>query len=258
MNTKITVTIITFNEEDFIKECIESAWQIADEIIVMDSYSTDKTVEIAQTLGARVFQQNFRGYGAQKNDATQRATNQWILNLDADERLDEQLIAAIKRLSLETKTEAYRFPRKNHIGARWQRVWYPDYVTRLYNKNRCSFRETLVHESINSTVTEKLPGHIIHYSFKDISDCLSRADQYSKLDAKALFEKRRVVKAWEPALHGAASFFKFYFLKKGLFYGFDGLFASLVGGLRSFLKYAHLLEMQRNHSTSNTVIQVKN
>ena len=253
MNSKITVTIITYNEEEFIKECIESAWQVADEIIVVDSLSTDKTQEIARSLGARVYEHSFMGDGLQKDYGVQFAANDWILHMDADERLDEKMVAEIKKIKLtDTSYDAFAFKRKNYIGARWQKVWYPDYMVRLYHKARCRFLPIIVHTSLSTKNYKKLEGNIIHYSYKDLSDCILRADKYSRLDAQLFFEKQREINSWEPALHGAVSFFKFYFLKKGVFYGFDGLAASLIGGLRSFLKYAYLLEMRRNNFRSKT------
>lgn len=246
VKTKITVTIITLNEEDSIGDCIQSAWQIADEIIVIDSQSADNTRAIAQNLGAKVHQNPFHGYGSQKNVATQQASNDWIFNLDADERLDDQLVETIKQLDFNNLETAYAFPRKNYIGNRWQKTWSPDFVIRLYNKRYSSFSQDIVHESVIAKRYAKLPGSIIHYSFKDLSDCLQRADKYSVLDAKRLFEADRTVRPWEPAWHYLTSFFKFYVLKKGVFYGADGLTASLIGALRSYLKYAHLLEMRQN------------
>lgn len=247
MNQKITVTIITLNEEENIKACIESAWKVADEIIVVDSLSTDKTREIAENLGARVYEHRYLGDGLQKDYGVQFAENDWILHMDADERLDDLMIEEIQGINYaETPYDAFAFPRKNYLGARWQKVWYPDYMVRLYNKDRCRFSPIIVHTSLTTKNYKRMTGHIIHYSFKDLSDCIVRADRYSKLDAKILFENNRKVSAWDPAIHGATSFVKFFFLKKGFAYGHDGLTASLIGALRSYLKYAHVLEMRRN------------
>ncbi|MBK8815420.1 MAG: glycosyltransferase family 2 protein [Methylococcaceae bacterium] len=250
MNQKITVTIITYNEEAFIKACIQSAWRVADEVIVVDSLSTDKTQEIAETMGARVFICPFEGYGPQKEKAAQYATYDWILNIDADERLDEAMVNEIKQLDFNAPFDAYAFPRKNHIGLRWQKAWYPDYVIRLYNKQRCRFSPAKVHESLITKNYKKIKGDIIHYSFKDLSDCIVRADKYSKIDAKLMVEKGRKIKGWDPVFHAVTSFLKFFILKKGFAYGLDGLNASLLGALRSYLKYAHAIEMAQAVSAS--------
>ena len=247
MNQKITVTIITLNEEENIKDCIESVWKVADEIIVVDSLSTDKTREIAKNLGAKVIEQSYFGDVLQKNFGVQFAKNDWILHMDADERLDEQMVAEIKGINYsETDYDAFAFRRKNYIGSNWQRVWYPDYMIRLYHKDRCRFAPMLVHTSLTTKKYKRMKGNIIHYSFKDLSDCISRADKYSKLDARVLFENNLNINPWTPAVHGVVSFVKFYFLKKGIFYGLEGLTASLIGALRSYLKYAHLIEMHQN------------
>jgi glycosyltransferase involved in cell wall biosynthesis len=253
MNQKITVTIITVNEEENIKDCIESAWKVADEIIVVDSLSTDSTSEIAKNLGARVFEQSYLGDGLQKDFGVQFANNDWILHLDADERIDEQMVAEIRGINyVETPYDAYAFRRKNYIGSRWQKVWYPDYMIRLYHKDRCRFSPMIGHTSLTTKNYCKMKGNIIHYSFKDLSDCLVRAAKYSKRDAKVLFENNREVSAWDPVVHGTASFLKFFFLKKGFIYGLDGLTASLLGALRSYLKYAHIIEMRGNAAFKNS------
>ncbi len=247
MDQKITVTIITLNEEEHIKDCIESAWKVADEIIVVDSLSTDKTREIAKNLGAKVIEQSYLGDGLQKDFGVQFAKNDWILHIDADERLDGQMIKEIQDINYaETNYDAYAFRRKNYLGARWQKVWYPDYMIRLYHKDRCRFSPMIGHTSLATKNYKRMEGNIIHYSFKDLSDYLVRAAKYSKRDAKVLFENNQNVNVWDPALHGFASFIKYFFLKKGFIYGLDGLTASLLGALRSYLKYAQVLEMREN------------
>ena len=247
MPPKITVTIITLNEEEFIQDCLESAWNVADEIIVVDSLSTDNTREIAKKYGARVYEQSYLGDGLQKDYGVQFASNEWILHLDADERIDELMLAEINALDLNnTNFDAFAFRRKNYIGNRWQKVWYPDYMIRLYNKNRCRFLPMIGHTSLNTKNYQPLKGNIIHYSFKDIGDYINRAAKYSKRDAKVLFEGNRKVTNLDPILHGMAAFLKLFFLKKGFLYGFDGLTASLLSSFRSYLKYAQVIEMQEN------------
>ena len=242
---KISVTIITLNEEENIRACIESAWQVANEIIVVDSLSTDKTCEIATSLGARVYKQSYLGDGLQKNFGVQFALNDWILHLDADEQMDDEMVAVIKALNLAASTfDAYAFPRKNFIGDRWQKVWYPDVMIRLYHKDRCRFSPMIGHTSLTTTNYQRLKGNIIHYSFKDLNDYLLRTAKYSKRDAKVLLDSNRKINGWDPITHGSASFIKHFILKKGFLYGLDGLTASMLGALRSYLKYAQVIEMR--------------
>jgi glycosyltransferase involved in cell wall biosynthesis len=247
MNQKITVTIITLNEAEFIQDCIESAWKVADEIIVVDSLSSDNTQEIARKYGAKVYEQSYLGDGPQKDYGVQFASNDWILHLDADERIDDLMLAEINALDLSgTSYDAFAFRRKNYIGNRWQKVWYPDYMIRLYNKNRCRFLPMIGHTSLNTKNYQRLKGNIIHYSFKDIGDYISRAAKYSKRDAKVLFDSNRKVSNFDPLLHGLTAFLKLFFLKKGFLYGLDGLTASLLSGFRSYMKYAQVIEMRGN------------
>ncbi|MBM4206482.1 MAG: glycosyltransferase family 2 protein [Gammaproteobacteria bacterium] len=251
MQQKITVTIITLNEEENIKDCIESAWRVADEIIVVDSLSTDNTREIAQSLGARVYEQSYLGDGLQKDFGVQFAANDWILHLDADERMDVDMVAEIKSINYADSTfDAYAFARKNFIGQRWQKVWYPDYMIRLYHRGRCRFSPMIGHTSLMTENYQRRKGHIIHYSFKDLSDYLVRTAKYSKRDAKVLLDSGRRISVLDPLTHGFSAFVKYFFLKKGFLYGLDGLTASLLGALRPYLKYAQAIEM-RDSSSAN-------
>jgi glycosyltransferase involved in cell wall biosynthesis len=250
VDIQISVTIITLNEEKYIKGCIDSVRELAEEIIVIDSGSTDNTCAIAAQAGAKVFVHPFENYGKQKNIASNYAKNNWILNLDADERLENQLIEEIRNLKFNDKRfEAYAFPRRNFIGTRWQKVWSPDCVVRLYNKALCNFSESVVHEAILTTRYMQLKAALLHYSFSDLSDCIIRADKYSRLDATLMLHRQKKISFRDPMLHGVVSFFKFFVLKKGFLYGIDGLNASVIGGLRSYLKYAYALEMQQNHKS---------
>lgn len=251
MQQKITVTIITLNEEESIKACIESAWQVADEIIVVDSLSTDQTREIARSLGARVYEQSYLGDGLQKDFGVQFASNDWILHLDADERMDADMIADIKSINYTDSTfDAYAFARKNFIGQCWQKVWYPDYMIRLYHRGRCRFSPMIGHTSLMTDNYQRRNGHIMHYSFKDLSDYLMRTAKYSKRDAKVLLDSGRRISTWDPLTHGLVAFVKYYFVKKGFLYGLEGLTASLLGALRPYLKYAQAIEMRDSSSVN--------
>ena len=243
----ITATIITLNEEDNIKECIKSVQTVCNEIIVVDSLSSDNTVKIAKELGAKVILQKYLGDGLQKDFGVQFASNEWVLSIDADERLDEDMIKEIKSLNLnDTKNDAYAFRRKSYIANRWQKLWYPDYVTRLYNKNRCRYLPVKGHSKVDSKNLKKLKSHILHYTYADLSDMARKIDKFSHRSAKMMFENGKKVSSFTPAVRGFMAFFKKYILKKGFLYGLDGLSVSLFAGFNTYLKYAMLIELDNN------------
>lgn len=241
---KITATIITLNEEHNIEACIKSAQKVCDEIIVVDSESKDNTVAIAESLGAKVVVQKYLGDGPQKDFGVQFATNDWILSLDADERVGEDMTEDILALDLDASAyDGYSFRRKTYIGDRWQKLWYPDNLIRLYNKNKVRYLPLMGHAFVDTKNHLKLNSHIIHYSFKNLSDMLKRLDKFSNRGAKILFEKRKKVTAFTPLFRGLNAFIRKYIFKKGIFYGLDGLTISIVTGFNTYMKYAMLVEM---------------
>ena len=243
----ITATIITLNEEENIAECIKSAQTICNEIIVIDSHSTDKTVEIAESLGAKVIIQDYLGDGLQKDFGVQFAKNDWILSLDADERVDIDMQKEIKKLDLEkTFYDAFAFKRENYIGNRLQKIWSPDYVVRLYNKNRCRYLAVRGHSKVDTKNFKKLNSHIIHYSYKDLSDMAKKINKFSYRGAWMLYEKNTKVNSFSPILHGTIAFIRKYIFKKGFLYGLDGLTISIFTAFNTYLKYAMLIEIINN------------
>jgi len=252
---KITGNIITLNEEHNIEACIHSLKKVCDEIIVVDSNSSDKTVELAETLGAKVVVQAYLGDGPQKNVVLEHAAYEWILSLDADERLDEAMAAAI--LAVKTKEQhpdAYSFKRKNYIGDRWikQCGWYPDVCVRLYNKAHARFRDVAGHSGVEAKHVTLLDGNIIHYSYKNYHDLLYKTNRFSSRGAKMLMDKNRSANGFSPFVHFMAAFFRKYFLQKGFLQGLDGLTISLTASINSYMKYAKLIEMRKSskHSSS--------
>lgn len=243
----ITATIITLNEEENIKAVIESVQKVCDEVIVVDSLSNDKTAEIAKSMGAKVYLQPYLGDGLQKDFGVQYAKNDWILSIDADERLDEDMIKEILSLDLKnSKNDAYAFRRKSYIGDRWQKLWYPDHVIRLYDKNRCRYLPAKGHSKVDAKSLKKLDSHILHYTYKDLSDMAQKIDKFSHRSAKMMYEERKKVSSFTPFTRGFMAFFKKYVLKKGFMYGLDGFTVSLFSGFNAYLKYAMLIEMYHN------------
>ncbi|MGL4449275.1 MAG: glycosyltransferase family 2 protein [Aeromonas sp.] len=247
----ITGVIITLNEEKNIEDCILSLKNICNEIIVVDSGSHDNTVEKAKKLGARVFHQTYLGDGPQKNFGLQHATNDWVFSLDADERLTPEIINEINQLSLDEQKvyDGFAMRRRNYIGSRWIKRcgWYPDYCTRLYNRKLTQFKDVKQHSFVEAKKVNQLHNDIIHYSFNNVGELFSKSGRnYSTRSAKILYKKGRKVNAFTPLIHGLNSFIREYFFQLGILAGTDGLSISLSAALNSYLKYAKLLEYQRD------------
>lgn len=243
---KFSVTIITLNEEANIRACLESVkW--ADEILVSDSGSSDKTIEICKEYGAKVFIDEWHGFGKQKNLIASRAKNNWILNIDADERITPDLKAEIELVLNSGEYEGYYIPRKNFFGNRWIKHcgWYPDYNLRLYRKDKGSFNERAVHEAVQvDGKVGYLKNPLEHYTYKDISDYLKRMDKYSTLAAEEMLKEGKAAGSLDLVLRPCFTFFKMFILKKGFMDGYTGLILSGLYSSYTFSKYAKLMEMQ--------------
>ena len=246
----ITGIIITLNEQSNIKDCIESMQSVCDEIIVVDSNSKDKTRDIAEELGAKVIIQDYLGDGFQKNFALDKAKNDWILSLDADERLTSEMISEIKSLDLKSSGfDGFGFPRRNFIGSRWIKHggWYPDVCVRLYNKQKTMFKKVKQHSFVETKNYKILKGDIIHYSFKNLGELFAKPGRnFSTRSAKIMYEKGKKANSLSPVLHGINAFIRHYILGLGFLDGIDGFTVSLSSGVNSDLKYAKLLEYYRD------------
>jgi glycosyltransferase involved in cell wall biosynthesis len=244
----VSVTIITLDEADHIADAIDSAaW--ADEIVVVDSGSRDGTADIARTKGVRVETRTWPGYSEQKNFAAGIARNDWILSLDADERITPALADEIRTLlRAEPPRRGYRMPRVTfHLG-RWVRTtdFYPDYQTRLYDRRGARWRGKYVHESVAvDGPVGQLTQELLHYSYRDLRDHLDRINHYTSLAAKQMHEDGRHAGALDLLLHPPAAFVRNYFLRRGFLDGGVGLTLSLVNSYSVLLKFAKLLELQR-------------
>lgn len=253
---KITGNIITLNEEKNIKDCIASLKQVCDEIIVVDSKSNDNTVLIAKELGAVVVEQTYLGDGPQKNVASQYSSNEWILSMDADERLDDDMIASIKKLKgLSPEVEAFSFKRKNYIADRWIKYcgWYPDVCIRLYNKNKTQFRNVEGHSSVEASKVKLLDGHIIHYSYQNYHDLLHKTNRFSTRGAKMFLKKNKKVNSFSPFTHFLVAFIRKFFFQRGFLQGLDGFTISLTAAINSYMKYAKYIEMKKMNLSSNSL-----
>ncbi|MCC7257023.1 MAG: glycosyltransferase family 2 protein [Gammaproteobacteria bacterium] len=243
--TAITGTIITYNEEDHIEACIASLRQVCDDVVVVDSLSTDRTCELARSAGARVVLQKYLGEGRQRKVTEKEAGHDWILALDADERLDEEAVAAVRAASLDDAATACAFNRKSFVGQRWIRApgWYPDYITRLYNRTRAGYEARYGHAGVVAPRVVRLPGHILHYTYDDLSDWVAKINQVTSLDARGMFEAGQPPSAWKPMLSALSALFRQLVLRGGLFHGIDGRTIAATSAFRCYLKYLKLNEL---------------
>jgi glycosyltransferase involved in cell wall biosynthesis len=242
----ISVIIVTKNEEKRLSACLKSI-SFAKDIVVIDSGSEDKTIEMAKSFGCRVFIEQWKGYGLQKQSALQKTIYKWVLSLDADERIPPKTAQAIIQTMQEPNAQAYSFPRKNFLHGKWIKHsgWWPDRVVRLFDKTYGEFKEK-VHESwVTKGKIVHLNSQIEHYSFKDYCQMIKKLDEYSTITSKELFNRGIKTNPLDPLIHGWWMFIKTYFLKLGILDGFDGFIISLLNAGGSFFKYAKLLELQR-------------
>ena len=238
---KISATIITFNEERNLPRAIESL-RCADEVVVVDSGSTDRTVEIAEKLGARVIDSPWPGYAKQKNVAAEAACNDWILSLDADESLSEALEGEIWRLKKNgPQFDAYTMPRLAQYLGRWIRHsgWYPDRKVRLYDRRKASWTGEYVHESVKVEGSlGHLESNLLHFTTESLSEHLRTMDRYTTLAAEQLLESGESVSFARLLFEPPWTFFSTFVLKLGFLDGVEGLAIANMAALYNFVKYA--------------------
>lgn len=244
---KITANIITLNEEKNIKEVIKSVQTVCDEVLVIDSLSSDKTCEIAESLGAKVIKQEYLGDGPQKAFGAPFAKNDWVLSIDADERLDLNAIEEIKKLDLENTTfDAFSFARKTYVGNNFIKLWYPDRVTRLYNRRKCAYSTAKGHAKVETQNICDLEADMLHYSYEDYIHMIRTTEKFIKRGAVLAYEDGKRANAFDPLIHGVGALFKTLILKGGAFHGINGWNVAVVSAFSSYMKYAIMLEMQKN------------
>jgi glycosyltransferase involved in cell wall biosynthesis len=238
---KITATIITLNEERNIARAIESL-RCSDEILILDSGSVDRTVELAGKLGARVVEAGWRGYAGQKNWAAEQASHEWILSLDADEALSEALEAEIWNLKKSgPKCDAYTMPRLARYLGRWilHSGWYPDRKVRLYHRDKARWVGDFVHESVQvDGRVGHLDSNLLHFTCESIAEHVKTMDRYTTLAAEQLVETGQPVSWARLICEPPWTFFQTYVLKAGFLDGVEGLAIANMAALYNFLKYA--------------------
>lgn len=244
----VSVTIITRNEAVHIEACLASVdW--ADERLVVDCGSTDDTVALAERAGARVIVHEWPGYGAQKNFAAAEARHDWILSVDADERVTPELAREIRTVLEQPSAPGYRLPRVTwHLG-RWIRTtdWYPDHQLRLYDRRRGRWKTSRVHESVELDGSPGLlTSELRHYAYRDVAHHVATMNRYTTLAAEDMFEAGRRAVVLDLVAHPIAAFLRNYVLKGGIADGAPGFIVSAMNAHYVFLKFAKLWELERN------------
>ena len=247
----LSVVIITFNEEKNIARCIDSVRDIADEIIVLDSFSSDRTGEIVNSMGGSFYQRGFTGYGDQKNVAVGFTKHPYILFLDADEFLSEGLHESI-RLEKEAgfPYEGYTMNRLNNYCGKWIRhgSWYPDKKLRLIHREKGVWNLDLVHESLElqeGSRVHHLTGDLLHYTYSNFDEHVEKNIRYSWLSAQLLYKKGKRVRAIKAFVNPFWAFFTSYFLRAGFLDGFYGFVIAVNIAHLTFLKYTKLYQLQQ-------------
>jgi glycosyltransferase involved in cell wall biosynthesis len=241
----LSVVVITLNAAGQLPDCLASV-AFADEILVVDSGSSDGTAEVAQRYGARVLTQAWLGFGRQKQVATEKAAHDWVLSLDADERVSPELAASLVRELQEPAHPVYRVARCNRFMGRWLRhgEGYPDWSARLYDRKQARWSDDVVHEKLLYSATPGvLEGDLRHESAEDLGRYMEKQNRYTALAAQALHEQGRSAGILELVFSPMVRFVKFYFLRLGFLDGVPGLVHISIGCMNSFMKYAKLREL---------------
>ncbi len=253
MSLPLSVVIITRNEETRLGDCVASA-PFADEVLVVDSGSSDGTVALAESLGCRVIHQPWLGYGPQKRFAVTQAAHDWVLCLDADERVSAELAQSITRLLASSPAHgAYEMARCNRFMGRWLRhgEGYPDWSLRLFDRQRAQWSEDPVHEKVDSAgEVGRLDGDLLHHSEDGLDDYLHKQVAYSRAQAARQFANGRRGGVLRLLVSPLLRFFKYYFLRLGFLDGLPGLVHCAIGSLNGFMKYAMLESLRRGRSGS--------
>lgn len=247
---KLSVYVIAYNNEATIRACLESVAGWADELIVVDSHSTDATEKISREFTDRIFQHDFHGFGRLRNEAVAHASHEWVFSLDTDEIATPELKAEIRGLlDRGPDADAYFVPRKNYFLGRWIRHcgWYPDYrQPQLFRRHKLRYRDEAVHEGAEvDGTTGYLREHVLQHPFQDVDHYLSKQDRYSNLMAERMASQGRRFHVHQLVTHPCFTFFKMYVGRAGFLDGMPGLILSGLYAYYTFIKYAKFWERAR-------------
>jgi glycosyltransferase involved in cell wall biosynthesis len=250
MREKISAIIIANNEEKNIRECLESVnW--CDEIILVDSESTDRTVEIAKEFTDKIFIKKWEGFAVQKRFSLEKASNEWVISVDADERVSPQLKNEIEKiLDSNAQFDGFKIPRENYFLNKKIKYcgWGNDFQLRLFKKSKAKVTDRKVHEGfIVDGNVGKLDNALIHYTHQKISETINKINHYSTLEAEEKFGKKKV-KPLQILTHPIAAFLNHFISRKGYKDGVHGLMISLIHAMTNMLTYMKLWEMQNKKS----------
>jgi glycosyltransferase involved in cell wall biosynthesis len=249
--TKLSATIITFNEDANIGRCLQSLQDVADEIVVVDSLSTDRTREICRSFGVRFIEHPFPGYIEQKNFALAQASHPYVLSLDADESLSEALrLNILAEKQKDFTADGYTMNRFNYYCGRWIRhgTYYPDRKLRLLRNSKGAWGGQNPHDKIivaDGSKVKHLGGDLLHHTYQSFEEHSRQMDRFSTIAAKALFDKGKASSYFKLIFHPAWAFFKGYIIKLGFLDGFEGYMIARFTALQSFLKYAKLIRLNK-------------
>lgn len=242
----LSVSIITYNEEENIFKTLDAIASIAEEIIIVDSGSTDQTRKIAESFGAKVFVESWKGYVNQKNFALSKCTNKWILALDSDEVVTPPLLISIVEAVQNDDRVAYKLDRVTYyLGKKMMFAWRPDWKLRLVRRD-CNPRWEGLDphdELIADCPTKNLTGQLLHFPYKDLETHFLKTIKYSKLSARSYYEKGVKFRLYHLLINPIFSFIKIYFINLGFFDGIRGLIAGVSSAVSTFLKYSFLWEL---------------
>lgn len=251
----MSVVIITFNEEKNIERCLLSVKEVADEIVVLDSFSKDRTEEICKKYGVKFFQHAFDGHIQQKNRAITYASNSHVLSLDADEALNEELLRSVQAVKKNFVKQGYYMNRLTNYCGHWVRHcgWYPDAKLRLWDRSKGEWRGINPHDKYEmfegDGVTGHLKGDILHYSYFTVNDHYKQVEHFTNIAAKAYFEKGKKAPFYKLLVNPVAKFIDHYLLHLGFLDGKAGFQISRISAYATFLKYKKLKQLSHSSAT---------
>lgn len=252
---KLSVVIITYNEKRNIKRCLDSVKAVADEILVVDSFSNDGTQDIVKEFGARLVEHAFAGYIEQKNHALALATYDHVLSLDADEALDETMVKSVLEAKNNWNADAYGFNRLTNYCGQWIRHcgWYPDRKLRLFDRTKCEWRGVNPHDRLDfkvaNGISKHLKGDILHYSYYTIEEHDKQTERFTTIAARALKDRGKQASVIKRFLNPVSKFLKDYIFNLGFLDGYYGYTICKISARSTYLKYykLHLMNTGRWH-----------